>query len=138
MDEKLNRRNNSGKRKGHSYRGKGPQTGRGKFLVQKEEAESSIQQEQPQRGRDFRGRRSFQRGRGRDRNHEVRCYTCGKTGHMSWDCPEGDARQGNVQIAQVENEQRVPDDHVEVLEVGEALLMRRNLLKPSKELHEPK
>ena len=56
---------------------------------------------------------------------------------MSWDCPEGATRQGNVQIAQVENEQEAPDDHVEVPEVGEALVMRINLLNPSKELHEP-
>jgi len=56
---------------------------------------------------------------------------------MSWDCPEGDARQRNVQIAQDENEPRVPDDHVEVPEAGEALLMRRTSLKPNKEVHEP-
>ena len=56
---------------------------------------------------------------------------------MSWECLEGAARQGNVQITQTENEQRVPDDHVEVPEAGEALLMRRTLLKPSKVLHEP-
>ena len=65
------------------------------------------------------------------------CEACGKIGHMSWDCPKGAARQGNVQIAQDENEYRVTDDHVEVPEAGEALLMRRNLLNPSKELHEP-
>ena len=55
---------------------------------------------------------------------------------MSWDCPKGAEIQGNVQSAQVEDEQEVPDDHVEVLEAGEALLMRRTLLNPSKELHE--
>ena len=92
VEEKLNRRNNSGRGRGQTYRGKGAQTGREKSPVQKEEAESSRQPEQPQRGRDFRGRRSFQRGRGRGRNYEVRCYTCGKTGHMSWDCLEGAAR----------------------------------------------
>ena len=64
VEEKLNRRNNSGKRKGQAYRGKGPQTGRGKFLVQKEEAESSNQPEQPQKGRDVRGRIPFQRDQG--------------------------------------------------------------------------
>ena len=41
VEEKLNRRNNSGKGKGKAYRGKGPQTGRGKVAVQKEEVESS-------------------------------------------------------------------------------------------------
>jgi len=56
---------------------------------------------------------------------------------MSWDCPEGATRQGNIQVAQAETRQRVPKNHVEILEVGEALLMRRTLLKPSKEVHEP-
>jgi len=55
---------------------------------------------------------------------------------MSWDCPEGATRQGNVQITHVENEQEAPNGHVEVPEVGEALLMRRTLSNPSKELHE--
>jgi hypothetical protein len=55
--------------------------------------------------------------------HVVRKY------HMSWDCPENVARQGNVQIAQDENEPRVLEDNVEVLEEGEDLLMRRTLLK---------
>jgi hypothetical protein len=137
VEEKLNRRNNYGKGKGQAYRGKGQQTGRGKFSVQKGEAESSSQPEQPQKGRDFKGRISFQRGWGRGRNHEVRCYTCGKTGHMSWDCLEGATRQGNVQVAQAETEQRVPKDHVEILEAGESLLMRITFLKTSKEVHEP-
>ena len=137
VEEKLNRRNNSGRGRGQTYRGKGSQTGRGKSSVQKGEAESSSQPEQPQRGRHFRGRRSFQRGRGRDRNYEVRCYTYGNIGHMSWDCPKGVARQGNIQVAQVEIEQRVPENHVEIPKVGEALLMRKTLLKPSKEVHEP-
>ena len=104
VEEKLNMRNNSGKGKGQAYRGNGPQTGREIFSVQEEERESSSQPEQPQRGRDFRGRRSFQRGLGRGRNYEVRCYTCGKTRHMSWDCLEGAARQGNIQVAQAETE----------------------------------
>ena len=56
---------------------------------------------------------------------------------MSWDCPEGVARQGTIQVAQVETEQRAPENHVEIPEAGEALLMRRTLLTPSKEVHEP-
>ena len=56
---------------------------------------------------------------------------------MSWDYTEGAARQGNALIAQAEGEQKIPEDHVEVPEAGESLLMR-TFLKPSKELHEPK
>jgi hypothetical protein len=41
VEEKLNRRNNSGKGKGQAYRGRGSQTGRGIFSVQKEEDGSS-------------------------------------------------------------------------------------------------
>ena len=104
VEEKLNRRNNSGKGKGHAYRGKRSQPERGNVPVQKGEAKFSNQLEQSQRGKDFRGRRPFQISRGRSRNQEVRCYTCGKIGQMSWDFPEGATRQGNVQIAQVENE----------------------------------
>ena len=55
---------------------------------------------------------------------------------MSWDCLEGAGRQGNIQVAQAETEQRVPKNHVEIPEAGEALLMRTTLLKPSKEVHE--
>jgi hypothetical protein len=32
------------------------------------------------------GGRSSSRGRGR--GGEVRCYTCGKSGHKSWQCPK--------------------------------------------------
>ena len=54
---------------------------------------------------------SFQRGgviggRGRGRNREVRCYTCGETGHMSWDCPRNKSighRNVNVTEAQEES-----------------------------------
>jgi hypothetical protein len=34
------------------------------------------------------GGRSSSRGRGRGRGGEVRCYTYGKAGHKSWECPE--------------------------------------------------
>ena len=32
-------------------------------------------------------RGGFKGGRGRGRNIEVKCYTCGEIGHMSWECP---------------------------------------------------
>jgi hypothetical protein len=34
------------------------------------------------------GGRSSSKGRGRREQGEVRCYACGKTRHMSWECPE--------------------------------------------------
>jgi hypothetical protein len=40
------------------------------------------------RGGYSRGRNPFPRGRGRGRGGEVKCYACGKTWHMSWECPE--------------------------------------------------
>ena len=59
----------------------------------KDEAKSSSNSSKSfQRGR-------FRRGRGRGRNREVRCYTCGDIGHMSWDCPRNkytDQRNFNV------------------------------------------
>ena len=41
VEEAYQWRNNSGKGKCQAYRGKGPQTGRGKSSIQKEEVESS-------------------------------------------------------------------------------------------------
>ena len=32
-------------------------------------------------------RGGFRGGRGRGRNREVKCYSCGEIGHMSWNCP---------------------------------------------------
>jgi hypothetical protein len=63
-------------------RGRGS-SNRGRTQTPKSEGESSNSQSL-QRG-DFRGRRFGSRGRGIRR--EVRCYTCGEIGHMSWDFP---------------------------------------------------
>jgi hypothetical protein len=63
-------------------RGRGS-SNRGRTQTPKSEGESSSSQSL-QRG-DFRGRRFGSRGRGIRR--EVRCYTCGEIGHMSWDSP---------------------------------------------------
>ena len=53
---------------------------------------------------------SFQRGGfrgsgGRGWNREIRCYTCGETGHMSWDCPRNKSiGQRNFIVAEAQEE----------------------------------
>ena len=49
---------------------------------------------------------SFQRGgRWRGRNIEVRCYTCGEIGHMSWDYPRNKSTcQRNVNVTETQEE----------------------------------
>jgi hypothetical protein len=94
----------------------------GKEHQQKGEASSSNQQVQPDRNNENRGGRNASRGRG----GQVRCYTCGQLGHMSWDCPENVVRQRGAQVVQVEpeapKELEVIEDYPEQ---GEALLMRK-------------
>jgi hypothetical protein len=48
------------------------------------------------------GRNSFPRGRGRGRGGEVRCYACGKIGHMSWECPERKKEGGEAHILEAQ------------------------------------
>ena len=59
----------------------------------KDEAEISSSSSQSFQRGGFRG------GRGRGINREVRCYTCGEVGHMSWDCPRNKSiGQRNVNV----------------------------------------
>lgn len=98
----------------------------GKEQQQKDEASSSNQQVQPDRNNDNRGGRNASRGRGRGRGGQVRCYTCGQPGHMSWNCPENVARQREAQVVQAEpeapKELEVTENYPEQ---GEALLLRK-------------
>ena len=67
----------------------------------KDESESSISRIQSFQRGGFRG------GRGRGRNREVRCYTCGEIGHMSWDCPRNkSASQINVNVTKAREESK--------------------------------
>ena len=61
----------------------------------------------------------------RGRGGQVRCYTCGKLGLMSWDCPENVARKRGAQVVQDEpeapNKLEVTENYPEE---GEALLLK--------------
>jgi hypothetical protein len=132
-EEKLARKKSQRNRGRSPARGKG-QSNRGRFQPSKEEAGSSSSQSP--RGGESRGIIFFSRGRGRGR--EMRCYTCGKIGHMSWDCPENkETNQRNAHVAETKEEDVNVVEKEETPEVGESLLLKRVLVKAEKEVHEP-
>jgi hypothetical protein len=86
-EEKLARKQRQRNRGGNSSRGK--ETSREKF--QKPKHEAGKQHSHPEKGGSSKegkhgGRISFSRGRAG--GGEVICYTCGKSGHKSWECPK--------------------------------------------------
>ena len=91
VEEKLARRQSQRSRGGSSSRGKGPS--REKF--QKSKPEADKQHSHHEKGGSSKegqhgGRSSFSRGRGRGRARGgvVKCYTYGKEGNKSWECPD--------------------------------------------------
>ena len=95
VEDKLLRRQNQKNRGRGSVRGS-PNRG-GKFHTSKDKVEGSSSHT-PQRG-------GFRGGRGRGRNIEVKCYTCGEIGHMSWECPRNKpAAQRNENIVEAREE----------------------------------
>jgi hypothetical protein len=133
FEEKLAKKQSQRNRGGNSSRGKG--TNREKF--QKPKPEASKQHSHPEKGESSKegqhgGRSSFSRGRGRARGGEVRCYACGKIGHMSWECPKR-KKEGGCKKHIVEAQKHV---EAEAVEGGKNLMMRKILLKPEKEVEE--
>jgi hypothetical protein len=131
-EEKLARKQSQRSRGGNSSRGKG--TTREKFQKSKHEAdkqhnhhEKGGSSKEGQHG--GRGLFSRGRGRGRARGGVVKCYTCGKEGHKSWECPDGKREGGEEHIVESHN-------HVEV-EGGRNLMMRKILLKLEEDAKEP-
>jgi hypothetical protein len=73
------------------------------------------------------GGRNSSRGRGRG---GVRCYACGKTGHMSWECPEKKKEGGEAHISEAQRR----NVEAEGAEDGASLMLRKVLLKPEAEV----
>jgi hypothetical protein len=90
-EEKLAR-----KKKIQQGRGKTPSPKKSKGFTHDKSHKSKDEYEKPgshlERGGSSWGRqgggRISSRGRGRRGGGEVRCYVCGKIGHMYWECPE--------------------------------------------------
>jgi SLT domain-containing protein len=97
---------------------------------------SSSSRSQPSRG-EFRGNIFGSIGRGRG-GREIRCYTCGKTRHMSWHCPENKStNQRNSNVAEAREETINVVEKEENPELGESLMLKRILVKSEKETSEP-
>lgn len=108
----------------------------GRFPAYIEEGSNSYRLEQSSRGGDFRERRPYQMGRGR--NFVVRCYTCNKIGHKSNECLENTSTNiGSIHIIWTYIKSLKSLVHENALEVGESLIMKRILLKSAKENKEP-
>jgi hypothetical protein len=123
-------------------RGESPSPNKGKGVTHDKSHKSKDETKKPhshsERGGSSRGRQSggriSYRGRGRSRGGEVRCYACGKTGHMSWECLEKNKEGGGE--AHILEEQR---RNVEAggAEDGTSLMLRKVLLKPEAEVENP-
>lgn len=132
VEEKMLRKQNHRKREKSSARCRG--TTRRRFQhYQSEEGSSSSR---PPQRRDFNRERFAPRGRGRRR--EIRCYTCGKWEHGSWDCPHNkEKNKRNVNVAKVKEGKTQVENKEESRKVGESFLLKRILLKAEKETGEP-
>jgi hypothetical protein len=133
-EDKLSRKQSQRNRGGNSSRGKG--TNREKF--QKPKHEAGKQHNHPEKGGSSKegkhgGRISFSRGRGRAKGGEVRCYTYGKPGHKSWECPER-KKEGGGETHIVEAHKNVEE---KAIEGGKNLMMRKVIIKLEKEVEEP-
>eukprot|EP00253_Pinus_taeda_P003235 PITA_03235 len=115
-----------------SARGRGLARSRG---TQHQFEAGSSSSRSPQMDESSRGR-FVPRGRGRGR--DVRCYTCGERGHMSWDYThKKSVSQKGANVAEEKLEPPRLVEKEEPPEEGESLLLRRTLLRSEKEIGEP-
>ena len=76
--------------------------------------------------------------RGRGRNREVKCFTCGEIRHMSWECPKNKTTaQRNANISKPREDSNEEVEMNNPHEEGESLMMKRVLVKTKKKMHEP-
>eukprot|EP00253_Pinus_taeda_P030391 PITA_30391 len=132
VEEKLLRKQSQRNRGKSSARGRGSARSRGT----QHQLEAGISSSRsPQMGESSRGRFA---PRGRGRGRDVRCYTCGERGHMSWDCPHNkSASQRGANVTEAKSEPPRLVEKEEPPEEGESLLLRRTLLRSEKEIGEP-
>jgi hypothetical protein len=104
-EEKLSRK--------QSQRGRGRSQARGKTIVQDKNQKPKEEWKKPQTqtergGSSQRGQyvdnNTFPRarGRGRGRGGVVKCFTCGKNGHKSYECPDKKKEGGETHIAKAQ------------------------------------
>jgi hypothetical protein len=135
-EEKLSRK--------QGQRGRGRSQARGKTIAQdrnqKPKEEWKKPQTQTERGGSsqrgqYADRNTFPRtrGRGRGRGGEIKCFTCGKNGHKSYECPDRKKEGGETHIVEAQGWNVEAED----AEGGRSLMMRKVLLTPEKEAENP-
>jgi hypothetical protein len=139
-EEKLSRK--------QGQRGRGRSQPRGKSVAQDRNQKPKEEWKKPQTqtergGSSQRGQHTEQRGqyadgnifprtrgRGRGRGGVVKCFTCGKNGHKSYECPDKKKEGGETHIAEAQRWNVEAED----AEGGRSLMMRKVLLTPEKEV----
>ena len=60
----------------------------------------------------------------------IKCFTCGKNGHKSYECPDKKKESGETHITEAQMQNVEAED----VEGGRSLMMRKVLLTPEKEV----
>jgi hypothetical protein len=135
-EEKLSRK--------QGQRGRGRIQARGKKIAQDRAQNTQEEGKKPQtqhergiisqRGQ-YADRNTFPhtRGRGRGRGGEMKCFTCGKNGHKSYECPDRKKEGGETHISEAQGWNVEAKD----AEGGRSLMMKKILLTPEKEVENP-